>query len=90
MTVANPYATDPRGRGLKVAHWLLEQGIDVLITADDIREKGPGYALGDAGVAIIISDVASLDAALAAGVGWRGLADQQTPIRAEERNERDS
>lgn len=87
MTVANPYATDPRGRGLKVAHWLLEQRIDVLITADDVREKGPGYALGDAGVAIIISEAATLDAALAAGVGRQGFADQRAP--AEELNERE-
>jgi cation diffusion facilitator family transporter len=91
MAVANPYATNPRGRGLKVAQWLLEQGIDVLITADDIREKGPGYALGDAGVVIVISsDVASLDAALAANLGRQGSADQQAPIRAEEHNEQDS
>jgi predicted Fe-Mo cluster-binding NifX family protein len=67
-TVRNPYAADPQGRGLKVAQWLLAQRIDVLVTADDIREKGPGYALGDAGVVTIISDVTSLEAALAAGV----------------------
>jgi cation diffusion facilitator family transporter len=90
MTVANPYATDPRGRGLKVAQWLLEQGIDVLITADDIREKGPGYALGDAGVVIVISDAALLDAALAASLGQQGPADRQTPSCAEEPNEQDS
>lgn len=76
LTIANPHAADPRGRGLKVAHWLLEQGIDVLITADDIREKGPGYALGDAGVAIVISDVGSLDAALAVSLGRQGSAAQ--------------
>jgi cation diffusion facilitator family transporter len=87
IIIANPHAADPRGRGLKVAHWLLEQGIDVLITADDIREKGPGYALGDAGVAIVISDVASLDAALAASVGRQSLAEQQAP--AEEHNDRE-
>ncbi|MGE0826636.1 MAG: cation diffusion facilitator family transporter [Candidatus Binatia bacterium] len=76
MTLSNPYAADPRGRGLKVAQWLLEQRVDMLITADDVREKGPGYALGDAGVAIIISEAASLEAALAAGVGQQGPADQ--------------
>jgi cation diffusion facilitator family transporter len=53
--VPNPYAGDPRGRGLKVAQWLLAQKVDVLQTADDIREKGPGYALGDAGVEVVIT-----------------------------------
>ena len=63
--VANPYAGDPRGRGLKVAEWLLEQGVDVLFTADDIRGKGPGYALGDAGVEVMITEAESVDEALA-------------------------
>jgi cation diffusion facilitator family transporter len=63
--VSNPYAEDPRGRGLKVAQWLLEQDIDVLLTADDVREKGPGYALGDAGVEVVITTAEDLAEALA-------------------------
>jgi cation diffusion facilitator family transporter len=63
-SVANPYAGDPRGRGLKVAQWLLAQHVDVVVTADDIREKGPGYALGDAGVEIAITTAVTLDEAL--------------------------
>jgi cation diffusion facilitator family transporter len=62
--VANPYADAPRGRGLKVAQWLLEQDVDVLLTADDIRGKGPGYALGDAGVEVTVSTAGSLGQAL--------------------------
>jgi cation diffusion facilitator family transporter len=89
LTITNPYAADPRGRGLKVAHWLLENRIDMLLTADDIREKGPGYALGDAGVAVIISEAATLDAALAASVGQPRLS-EQTSIPLQEHSERDS
>jgi cation diffusion facilitator family transporter len=63
--VPNPYAGDPRGRGLKVAQWLLAQGVDRLITADDVRGKGPGYALGDAGVEVVITDAKELEEALA-------------------------
>lgn len=63
--IVNPYANDPRGRGLKVAEWLLEQNVDVLLTRDDIRGKGPGYALGDAGVRIVIVDTDGLDETLA-------------------------
>ncbi|MGE0684591.1 MAG: cation diffusion facilitator family transporter, partial [Candidatus Binatia bacterium] len=87
MTITNPYAADPRGRGLKVAQWLLEQGIDVLITADDIREKGPGYALGDAGVAIIISEAATLAAALTASVGQQGPSEQTSTLPKEEHSD---
>jgi predicted Fe-Mo cluster-binding NifX family protein len=71
--VVNPYAADPRGRGLKVAHWLLDQRVDVLITADDVRGKGPGYALGDAGVMITVTDAIALDAALAANLDQHAL-----------------
>jgi cation diffusion facilitator family transporter len=63
--VTNPYAGDPRGRGLKVAEWLLEQRADALFTADDIRGKGPGYALGDAGVEVVITEAERVDEALA-------------------------
>jgi cation diffusion facilitator family transporter len=62
--VANPHAGEPRGRGLRVAQWLLENGVDVLITTDDIREKGPGYALKEAGVVVIVSHEPNLESAL--------------------------
>lgn len=63
--VTNPYADSPRGRGLKVAQWLIAQDIDVLVTADDIRDKGPGFALGDAGVEVIITDAGEWEEVLA-------------------------
>lgn len=66
MIVVNPFAGHPKGRGLEVAHWLLEQRVDVVITPDDIREKGPGHALGDAGVAVILSQATTLAQAIEA------------------------
>jgi predicted Fe-Mo cluster-binding NifX family protein len=63
--VTNPYADSPRGRGLKVAQWLIAQDVDVLVTADDIRDKGPGFALGDAGIEVIVTDAAELEEVLA-------------------------
>jgi predicted Fe-Mo cluster-binding NifX family protein len=63
-TVANPFASDPRGRGIRVAHWLVAQNIDVLATPDDIREKGPGYALKEAGVEIAVVPSGPVEAAL--------------------------
>jgi predicted Fe-Mo cluster-binding NifX family protein len=62
-SVSNPFADAPRGRGLKVAQWLIEQQVDVLVTADDVRDKGPGYALGDAGIEVIVIDATVLDEA---------------------------
>jgi predicted Fe-Mo cluster-binding NifX family protein len=86
MIVVNPHATDPRGRGLKVAQWLLDQRVDLLITADDVREKGPGYALGDAGVTILISDITALETVLAAHCGRPGPADHYKLPPVEEQN----
>jgi predicted Fe-Mo cluster-binding NifX family protein len=62
--IANPFADHPKGRGLEVAHWLLEQRVDAIVTPDDIRDKGPGHALGDAGVAVILSEATTLDRAI--------------------------
>ncbi len=64
MIIANPFAAHPRGRGLEVAHWLLEQHVDVVVTPDDIRDKGPGHALSDAGVRVILSEATTLVQAL--------------------------
>jgi cation diffusion facilitator family transporter len=64
MILANPFAGHPKGRGLEVAQWLLEQHIDVVVTPDDIREKGPGHALSDAGVAVILSGATTLAQAM--------------------------
>jgi predicted Fe-Mo cluster-binding NifX family protein len=60
MIIVNPHADDPRGRGIKVAQWLLEQQVDVLVTADDVQDKGPGYALGDAGVKVMVNAAGTL------------------------------
>jgi cation diffusion facilitator family transporter len=66
-TITNPFASDPKGRGIKVAHWLIEQKIDLLLTPDDIREKGPGYALKEAGIEIRVATADSVESALGEG-----------------------
>lgn len=68
LIIENPHADDPRGRGIKVAQWLLEQQVDVLVTADDVQDKGPGYALGDAGVSVIVNNARTLESAVAASL----------------------
>ena len=60
--IADPFAVHPRGRGLEVAQWLLEQHIDVVVTPDDIRDRGPGHALSDAEV--IFNEVTTLARAI--------------------------
>lgn len=56
----NPHRADEKQRGLRVAHWLLNEGVDIVITGDDLRQKAPGYVLRDAGVTTMVSDVDDL------------------------------
>lgn len=62
--VTNPFSGEPRGRGIKVAHWLIDQEVDVLLTADDVRDKGPGHALGEAAVNVIIIQATTVEEAI--------------------------
>lgn len=63
----NPFWGDPRGRGLKVAQWLIEHGVDVLLTPDDVGKKGPGYALREVGVEVLVVQKGDTDQALSEG-----------------------
>jgi len=65
--VPNPFWGDPRGRGLKVAQWLIEHGVDVLLTPDDVGKKGPGYALREVGVEVLVVRKGDMDEALSEG-----------------------
>jgi predicted Fe-Mo cluster-binding NifX family protein len=58
--IANPFADHPKGRGLEVAHWLMGHRVDIVVTPDDIRDKGPGHALADAGLTVILSEATTL------------------------------
>jgi cation diffusion facilitator family transporter len=83
MIIANPFAGHPKGRGLEVAHWLLEHHVDVVVTADDIRDKGPGHALGDAGVMVVLSQASTLTAAMAEVPAKESRTDATSPAQAD-------
>jgi predicted Fe-Mo cluster-binding NifX family protein len=48
--VANAQADNEKGRGLRVAEWLVSQGADIVVAQEDIADKGSGYALRAHGV----------------------------------------
>jgi cation diffusion facilitator family transporter len=48
--VANPFKDLPKGKGLKVAEFLLSSKPDVVLTRESLAGKGPGYAFAEAGV----------------------------------------
>jgi len=48
--VANPYKDLAKGKGLKVAKFLLTYKPDVILCKESLSGKGPGYAFAEAGV----------------------------------------
>ena len=60
----NPYRDEEKGKGIKVAEWLLEKGLDVLIAQRDQTGKGPSFVLGNSGAEIMLTDETEADKAL--------------------------
>jgi cation diffusion facilitator family transporter len=50
--VSNPYQNIERGKGIKVAEWLVEQKTDQVLVREDIKNKGPGYVFANAGIGV--------------------------------------
>lgn len=68
----NPYLHEEKAKGIKVAEWLLENGLDVLISRRDQAGKGPGFVLGNGGAEILLTEEINAEKALAkvaAGMG---------------------
>ena len=59
----NPYLNEKKAKGIKVANWLLEEGLDMLIVHHDQAGRGPGFVLGNAGVEILLTEKISVDEA---------------------------
>ena len=59
--LANPYKDLTKGRGLKVAEFLLGRKPDVILTRESLSGKGPGYAFAEAGVETVQIEAESLE-----------------------------
>jgi cation diffusion facilitator family transporter len=57
----NPHRQVERGKGLRVAEWLVRQKIDEVRIREEIKHKGPGYVFADAGLTVVRTDVGHLD-----------------------------
>lgn len=60
--LANPYKDLAKGRGLKIARFLLTHKPDVVVCKESLVGKGPGYAFAEAGVQTIQTDEETLEA----------------------------
>ncbi len=57
----NPYTLLERGRGIEVSKWLLNKGIDIVLTRKELTGKGPFFVLSEAGVEIKTTQCRNLD-----------------------------
>lgn len=78
--VENPHRKLEKGKGLRVAEWLVGQKIDEVRIRQEIKNKGPGYVFADAGLTIRLTDARHIDAVLesvAASPRCRGFESNQ-------------
>ncbi len=59
--LANSAASVPKGKGVRVAEWLVERKTDQVRVREPLKGKGPGYALESAGVEVWLTDAVDLD-----------------------------
>jgi len=50
----NPHRSVETAKGIRVAEWLVEQGVEHVGMKEDVSHKGPGYVLSNGGVKIHI------------------------------------
>jgi len=63
--LSNPHQNLPRAKGIRVAEWLVEKKVDRVLVKEELRHKGPGYVLANAGVEVTVINAESLDGAIA-------------------------
>ena len=56
----NPFHSLDRGKGVKLAEFLLEEGVDRVLVKESIDDKGPGYLLKSNGVAVQVIHASQL------------------------------
>jgi len=71
--VADPYHELEKGKGIKIAQFLLTYKPDIVLARENLAGKGPGYALADAGTETRQTEAKSLGelvSQLLAGIDW--------------------
>jgi len=62
--VTNPHTRVSKAKGIRVAEWLIEHKIDVVVVKEDLHKKGPAYVFADAGVELQVCSVGQLSEAI--------------------------
>lgn len=59
--IENPFLDIEKGKGIRLAEFLIDKGIDVLYLTKDFEGKGPEYVFSDAEVEIRSTDIEKLE-----------------------------
>nr|WP_320009872.1 cation diffusion facilitator family transporter [uncultured Desulfobulbus sp.] len=70
--VENPYLGEKKAKGIKVAQWLLENGVTTLLSLQDQSGKGPGFVFGNSGAEILLTQKTDADSAIEQRVANKG------------------
>lgn len=68
--LSNPYLDLTKGRGIKVAGFLLGHKPDAVVTRENLTGKGPGYVFAEAGVETIQMDADRLEVLIDRILKW--------------------
>lgn len=73
---ANPHRSVETAKGIRVAEWLVGEGVEHVGMKEDVSRKGPGYVLSSGGVKIHLISADRIDSAvreiIAGGLGGPG------------------
>lgn len=58
--VNNPHTGVVKAKGIRVAEWLVNQKVDIVVVKEDLQGKGPAYVFADAGVELRRSSASEL------------------------------
>jgi predicted Fe-Mo cluster-binding NifX family protein len=64
VLLKNPFLNEEKAKGIKVVNWLLENGLDVLISRQSQTGKGPCFVLGNGGAEILLTRETNAEKAL--------------------------
>ncbi len=62
--IENPHRSVDTAKGIRVAEWLVKQGVEHVGMKEDVSHKGPGYVLSNGGVKIHIITAEQIDQAI--------------------------
>jgi cation diffusion facilitator family transporter len=62
--IENPFQHVEKGKGIRVAEWLVQKKVDILLVKEDLQHKGPSYVFSNAGVEIHPTSASSLEEGL--------------------------